>query len=287
VLAVDFLDRSHFERGVRVEAALDPGYVVREGSVARTTAPGFGMGRPPIEIIAGAEPGAALPSGSTIQGMLARAVESLFPPEIVNTVNKAAVQIGDAADALRPALVEATELLKRRTPGEVDSGVIAEGNLSSAVARLDSALRHFNAVLGEPEVRSHLKEGIANFHQISVDGAAAVADLKAASADARAAVEEYRKLATQGGQTLVGVDEKVDELARAGVESLDKIDSLVAALHELVDGVNRGEGTIGKLFADDRLHEALVLTFARLAELTQEFTLLVKDWQQGKVRVGF
>jgi hypothetical protein len=50
--------------------------------------------------------------------------------------------------------------------------------------------------------------------------------------------------------------------------------------------IQRGEGSLGKFVQDERLYESMVLTFERLTETIEEFKVLVKDWQKGKIRVG-
>ena len=40
------------------------------------------------------------------------------------------------------------------------------------------------------------------------------------------------------------------------------------------------------LVSDDRLYESMTLAFRRLAETVEEFKVLIKDWQQGKIKVG-
>ena len=90
--------------------------------------------------------------------------------------------------------------------------------------------------------------------------------------------EVYIALATLGAP----------ESTRALAETIGCGTSTVSrAINSLMEKVDRGEGTLGRLFLDDELYESLVLSFRRLGETVEEFRLLVKDWQKGKIRVGF
>jgi len=286
VRRVSFVDPDHFARGIEVLVLLDEEYRLRQGCQAIAAEPGLGMGRPPIVIIPGEPDAPTLEPGSLIQGEITPAVESLFPKKMVDNVNKTATYIGEAAAAFTPVLHDVHEILRARDVRDVDMPGGPPGNLSSALARLDAGLKHINDVFGDPEAKSRIRESIDNLHAMSEDGKAAVTELRAAAADARAAVEETRKLVAKGTEAVGRIDANAEQLARDLTGNLELLSSVLTQINAIAEKAERGEGTVGRLLVDNRLYESLELTFRRLAETTEEFRLLIKEWQKRGLRVG-
>lgn len=286
VHSVGFVNPARFEDGVSVAVRMDPRFRVPKGSTARTSEPGLGMGRPPIEIFPGPTGGPELASGETIPGRMTKMMESLIPPGVVSTFDRTATQLGETAAALRPVLEDMHEILQPRAPGSVDIPGGPQGNLSSAMARLDGALKNVNTVLGDPNVDSKLKGAVDNFHIITEDGKTMAADLKTAAADAKEIAAGAKDLVTKVGGAVDRADKRVEEVARALQSNLELASEFLTQLNTIANKANRGEGTIGMLVADDRLYESMTLAFRRLAEAVDEFKVLIKDWQQGKIKVG-
>lgn len=288
---VRFVDRTRFDQGVRVDVTFQEGIRLPAGSRAQAAEPGLGMGRPPIEILPGPPDGPPLPSGSIIAGRINRAMESLIPPTITATFERTATQLGEAAAALTPVLNDMHELLQPRIPEAVDAPQGPQGNLSSAMARFDLALRHLNVVLGDPQTQSSLKTAITNIETMTQDGKQMAADLKSAATDARQLASEARDLTRDlGGKlktTLDNVDSRVDELARALRNDLELASAFLTQMNSLAERANRGEGTIGRMIVDERLYESMTLTFRRLAETLEEFKKVAVQWQEGRIRVAF
>jgi phospholipid/cholesterol/gamma-HCH transport system substrate-binding protein len=286
VRRVGFVDPDHFARGVDVLVLLDEGYRVRQGCRAVAAEPGLGLGRPPIVILPGSPEAPVLEPGSLVEGQITPAVESLFPKAMVDNVNKTATYMGEAAAALTPVLDELRKILEARDPRLVDQPGGPPGNLASLIIRVDESAKHFNEVLGDPEVKSRIRGTVDNLHTMSEDGKAAVAELKEASADARVAVNEARALVSKGSDAVVRIDESAERLARSATEDLELVSRLLTQMNTVMEKVERGEGTMGRFVGDDKLYESLVLTFRRAAEAMEEFRLLVKEWQKGKIRVA-
>ncbi|MBL8880932.1 MAG: MCE family protein [Phycisphaerales bacterium] len=287
VQTVDFVDATRFDQGVRVVLAVESRYRLPGGSFARTSEPGLGQGRPPINIVPGPADAPPLPEWAEISGSMASAAESLIPPEVMSTLQTTAGRIGEAASALTPVLEDLHFTLQPRSPEEVDRAGGPQGNIASAAVRIDSALKHINDVLGDAAVKSHLREGIENFHAISVDGRTAVSDLKVAIGDAKAGASEFKNLMVQGQDSLRTITTDISTTARSAQDGLDKAGKLISHVDEIMVTINRGEGSIGKMVRDERLYESAVLSFRRLSELMEEFKKVALQWQKGTIRVAF
>lgn len=285
--SVGFADPRRLDAGVSVVVAFDElGLRLHQGTRAKTSEPGLGEGRPPIVVIPGDPDGPVLASGAPITGEISSAVESLIPKAIVTNFDKTATQIGEAAAALTPVLGDLHEILRTRDAALVDQPGGPPGNLATAVQRLDAGFKHWNDVLGDPEVKSQLRTSIDNFYAMTKDGKLVVSEMKAAAVDARTTAAAAKVLIEQTSGAVTRIDGHVERVAHALTDDLEMTSNVLTRVHSIVEKIDRGEGTIGHLLADSRLYESLVLSFRRLAETVEEFRLLVKEWQRGRVRVS-
>jgi phospholipid/cholesterol/gamma-HCH transport system substrate-binding protein len=285
--SVGFVDPRRLDAGVSVVVAFDRvNFRLHQGARAKTNEPGLGEGRPPIVIIPGDPDAPVLASGSPITGEISSAVESLIPKEIVTNFDKTAMRIGDAAAALTPVLEDLHELLRPRDVAVADQPGGPRGNLATAVQRLDAAFKHWNDVLGDPEVKSQIRTSIDNFYSMTQDGRAVVSEMKAAAADARATAAEAKTLIEQTSGAVTRIDGQVERVAHVLTDDLEMTSNVLTRMYSIVDRIDRGEGTIGQMAVDNRLYESMVLSFRRLAEAVEDFRVLVKEWQKGKVRVA-
>jgi phospholipid/cholesterol/gamma-HCH transport system substrate-binding protein len=288
VTDVEFRDPADLTQGVKVVVAIENQYQLHRGSRAETFQAGvLTGGRPPISIIPGPLDASPLQDGEELRGAIRSATESIFPAGVVSTLEKSGSQIGDAAGALKPVLEDLHEIMRPRSTAEVDMPGGPPGNLSTAMARIDDTLRNVNEMIGDPEVKQQVKDSVANIHEITEDGKVVAADLKQAATEAREMITDMKTLVGNAQGSLEKADGHFDRLARKGMDFLERAGRVVDELHTTTRQLNQGEGTVGRLLVDAKLYDAMVLTFRRLAETTEEFRLLVKDWQKGKVRVAF
>ncbi len=285
VAAVGLVDPGQFEAGVNVRIAVDEQYIIREGTRALATEPVLGQGRPPIELLPGLPGAEPLKPGAVIPGDVRGAIDSIFPPGVVSTFETAARQIGDAAEDLSPVLQNLEKLLASRAPEDADRAGLP-GNLTTAVARLDASLKHFNEVLGDPDVKSKVRETVANVHAMSVRGEKMMTELEGVASDGRAMMSDARQLVGKVDRSVDNLDARVNEATRALVESLDKVSTFLDHLNVVATQVRRGEGNLGQLVMDDKLYESLLISVERLSQSLEELRALIKEWREGKVKVG-
>jgi len=286
VYDVKFVDPVTFSGGVDVYVLFDAGVKLRAGASATTYEPGLGMGRPPIVISPGPPDAPELPTGELIPGRMVAVVESLIPPAIVSTFDRTATQIGDAAQALTPVLRDLHEVLQPRSAADVDRPGGPPGNLASSMQRMDSTLRHLNTVIGDAESQAHLKQAVANLEKMTEDGAVVAADLRVAATDIREVTQGAKTLVEETRTAVANTSGNVDRVSREIIKDLELVGRTVTEFNKFLAAINQGQGTLGKLATDAKLYEALVFTFRKLGDTVEEFRLLVKDWQAGKIRVG-
>lgn len=289
VVSVGLYDpqRLDAEFNVRVVASIRNEFQIPDGSTAVTTEPVMGQGRPNLEIEPGPSTNPPLQAGARIYGRVLGAVEAIFPSHIVSTFTSTAEQIRITGQALTPVLQDLHDILEKRSPESVDSATASQGNLSSATARLDSMIKNLNEYVGQPDTKDQFRLTMSNIYEVSADAREVMTDLRAAAQEAQALVADARKTATVADRTLTNLEARFGEVGTRVNGSLTKVDQVVDTLGHILLPVSRGQGTIGKLFADNELYEAMVLTMRRLAAMITEYQALAKEWQKGKVRVGF
>ncbi|MEW6250897.1 MAG: MlaD family protein [Planctomycetota bacterium] len=270
--------------GAEVVLAIKMEHLVPKGSTAETREPMLGEGRPPIEIIAGPAGNPALEPGAVLQGEIRTGLDSLFPPGIVASFESTARNVGDAAAALTPVLEEMRGLLERRAPSEVDRPGGLQGNISSSVARLDAALKHWNDVMGDGQVKSQVRETVANVRQASVDAQQTVEQLREGTKELRAVIADAKEFIGQADSTLKNMDGRVNDVARSVTESLDRADHFLDQLNVIADKVASGDGNVGRLIMDNKLYEAMQITAERLALALEEFRALMVEWREKGMR---
>jgi ABC-type transporter Mla subunit MlaD len=287
VAGVEFANPEQFDRGVRVLTIIDEEIKLPRLSRAVTTEPVLGQGRPPIEIIPGPSDLAPLEPNAEIPGEMRGAVESFIPEHILRTFDKVAARADEFLAAATPVLRDMHELLQARAPAEVDRVGGPQGNLASALARADDALKHINSVLGDPGSQSKIREAIDNFHQISVDGREVAASLKTAADEADTLVRDTRELVNQADESLERVDRELVGTLQGFQAVAESTNRVLTTIYDIASAIDRGEGTLGGLVRDSKLYEVLVITAERLAQTIEEARLLILEWQKGRIRVTF
>jgi ABC-type transporter Mla subunit MlaD len=183
-------------------------------------------------------------------------------------------------------LDEMKEILAARSPEKVDLPGGPQGNLSSAIARFDTALKNINDVLGEGKTKNQLRETVANVYEMSETGKKVMSDLQTAAADAREFVADGRKVAAKADQTLTNLDSQVTHVARKTMDGLDRADRFLDYLNVVGEQVTSGKGTVGQLFMNGKLYEALTYTAERLGLAVEDARAMIAEWRQGKIKVA-
>jgi phospholipid/cholesterol/gamma-HCH transport system substrate-binding protein len=146
----------------------------------------------------------------------------------------------------------------------------SQQRLERLVEDIRAFIGNANRIIGDPNNQQHFKATLANLSKTSdafpdaVDGA--IAMMK----DAQKTMEEFRKLATTGGETLKSADGKIERLVASMVATSNEIGQTVAQLRLALEKVNNGQGSAARLINDGRFYESLL-------ENTTQLNFLLKD----------
>ncbi len=154
------------------------------------------------------------------------------------------------------------------------------GDVSESLSELNQFLRQLNATLDDDtrtSVDQTLKNADATMRMISETLEKNQEEIDSAIKAASSTMKQLDTLATDNrprvDSLLASLEENVNELHRVRTE----LEEASGNLNEILDKVNRGEGTMGKLVNDPSLYE-------NLDQLTKEMNELVKGINENPGR---
>jgi len=289
---IGFRNEEHPEEGVQLELAVQEKWRVPRSAHVLVELSAMGFARPLVKIIVPPVlTDEFLPMDGTVplSGEMVSAFDSLFPQDVVATLQKSASQIGNFAEALTPVANDLHDMLQPRDIQRVDDPEIEaqrlSANLHTAVQRMDAALRHFNQVLGDPNVQSNVRVAIRNFREVSEQGKAVMDDLKHVAKQARFVAEDTKELTGKMNKMVDKANAQLDNVTRAIIDPAEKLGKFFDHLDVVGRNLAEGKGTAGKMLADPELYESMVLTMKRLQLAIEDLGALVKEWQREGLNV--
>jgi len=146
----------------------------------------------------------------------------------------------------------------------------SQEKLNKLVEGIGAFIGNANRIIGDPNNQENLKTTLANLTKTSDNLPTAIEQATAMMKDAQRTLEEFRRLAMTGGETLKSTDAQIERLVASMVDTSNELGRAVSQLRLALEKVNRGEGSAGRLINDGRLYESLV-------ESTTQLNVLLKD----------
>jgi phospholipid/cholesterol/gamma-HCH transport system substrate-binding protein len=132
----------------------------------------------------------------------------------------------------------------------------SQRKLDELLTGVSSFIDNANSIIGDDENKANLKAAMAN-----------IAD---ASKQATAVMQQLQETAAAGKTALQNIDARMERLTNSLVSTSDKLGEVMDHLESVLDKINNGEGTAGKLVNDGRLYEQLL-------EDSRQLELVIKD----------
>jgi phospholipid/cholesterol/gamma-HCH transport system substrate-binding protein len=201
-------------------------------------------------------------------------------------------------------LIAGFESLKELKPGDevrmagVKIGEVQKTQLSGSNRRAEAILRIDSNVKVKADATATIAmSGLIGTNTISIDlGSAGAPDLQPgaeiktrSTADLNTVMSQIGDLgkklesalgnlgtALTGDGTNPGIVQKVDQLV---TENRENIQKTTANLSSITDKVNKGEGTLGKLVNDSKLHDDLVATIGEIKNSAAEAKTFIANAQ--------
>ena len=122
-------------------------------------------------------------------------------------------------------------------------------------------VKNANEVIGDPNNKGNFSKTLAN--------------LSVATEQAMKALEKFQELSAAGTTILKNTDARTEKLVTAMLSTSDEFGMTVRQLRVILENVNSGQGTAGKLISDGRLYDSLLDNAQQLQELLGELKSFV------------
>ena len=168
------------------------------------------------------------------------------------------------------------------TPAQVDQAEPNQvlPNITTAVMRLDQALKNVNIIIGDRENQQNIKQGLAGFSVLIGEMRQGVKHLQDFSDQAAKLTEKTSKtienidgLTGQTQSFLTQITPKMQNVTDELVRVLDHFDDLLRQM-------SSGQGTAGRILSDPKLYEELTDTTVNLNNAIGELRTLMAHWKE-------
>jgi phospholipid/cholesterol/gamma-HCH transport system substrate-binding protein len=132
----------------------------------------------------------------------------------------------------------------------------SQRKLDELITGINNFVKNANDIAGDSENKANIKAAMANIAE--------------ASKQATAALQQLQETAAVGKTTLQNADARMERLTNSLIGTSDKLSEVMTHLESVLDKINSGEGTAGKLVNDGRLYEQLL-------EDSRQLELVLKD----------
>lgn len=178
---------------------------------------------------------------------------------------------------------QVNELIAPRTLAEVEAGKPA--NVSSAIARLDSAAAKADGWLGDNGVRKRVDDLITKADSVIAQANELTETWTETGKTITKAADDVSNKAQQAA---TDISAGAQDLFAKAKESLAQVQNAGEELSGMIERVNQGQGTIGQLVTNPQLYQNLDAATAKLDKALAEAQLVLEKLKaEGvKVKVG-
>jgi ABC-type transporter Mla subunit MlaD len=253
----------------KIDIPIDAKPLIKEQSI--------GFGSPAIRIEVGPENSKEiLPKDGTgvLHGSVAGGIAEVIPKSIMDKLENTSDALTDLARALKPVADDLHVLFRPLSTQAVDTATGPHrpmANISTAVQRLDEALKGFNAIIADPNNQQNIAVMVKNFKTVSERGITLSDNLINLS-------EQLKKTA---GTT----DDKINKIASGLIENTDKLSQLFDKLNGVAEKISTGQGTFAKMHNDPEFYDALTDTAKRLQLAADDLRQLLLQWQDKGLKI--
>ncbi len=170
------------------------------------------------------------------------------------------------------------EPLDLASPGRglYDSGIPeVMGTAGAAIGELRQLIKAFEGTIGTPEAAASMKQIVANLEKITGDWQTITEQnrgkMTQAIDDMASSSAHLKDILDGNGEALTGTINNLSEGSEKFLALADRLDSLSYSAHGLLDGLNDGQGSIGRAIKSDSLYAVLLTATSNLDSLICDF----------------
>jgi len=156
----------------------------------------------------------------------------------------------------------------------------SQKKLDELITNLVAFMKNANEILGDPNNKENLKEGLAHLSEASGHATQTLQDVNETMQKFRDTMEKFGKLADAGTSTLKNADVN---LVTALADLTEELTKGASQVRLILEKVNRGQGSAGRLLNDGQFYENLLENTEQLQALLQELKLFIAEAREKGV----
>jgi len=156
----------------------------------------------------------------------------------------------------------------------------SQKKLDELITNLVAFMKNANVIIGDPNNKENLKEGLAHLSEASGHATQTLQDVNETMQKFRDTMEKFGKLADAGTSTLKNADVN---LVTALADLTEELTKGASQVRLILEKVNRGQGSAGRLLNDGQFYENLLENTEQLQELLQELKLFIAEAREKGV----
>jgi len=161
----------------------------------------------------------------------------------------------------------------------------SQKKLDDLITGLNAFMSNANKILGDPNNKENLKEGLAHLSEASGHATQTLQDVNETMQKARVTMEKFGKLADAGTATLKNADAQVEKLVTAMAGTSEDLSKVSSELRLILEKINSGQGSAGQLLNDGRFYENLLENTEQLQAILEELKSFVAETHKKGVKV--
>ena len=135
--------------------------------------------------------------------------------------------------------------------------------LEALITGVSKLIENTNEVIGSAENKANIKDALAN--------------IAAASKQAVDMMKQIQETAAMAKTTIENTDVRIESLTKSLITTSDRLGEVMKHIDGIVEKIDRGEGTAGKLLNDGRLYEQLLEDSRQLDLVLQDLKAFVEQ----------
>jgi ABC-type transporter Mla subunit MlaD len=179
----------------------------------------------------------------------------------------------------------------------------SQQKLSELIDGINSFIGNANDIVGSKDSKENMRKTLANlaeatkqakatmeeFEELATAGATVLKHADAKVEEVVAALvetsNEIKQFASTGTSTLQSVDAKADKLILAMMDTSEQLSGAMGEMRSILEKINSGDGTAGKLLNDKTFYEKLLDNTEQLDALLKEMKTFIAEWRDKKIDV--
>jgi phospholipid/cholesterol/gamma-HCH transport system substrate-binding protein len=179
----------------------------------------------------------------------------------------------------------------------------SQQKLNDLIEGINNFIGNANDVIGDKNSKENMKRTLANLAEASRQAKATMEEFEKLAAAGTTILQhtdgkleqvvstlvetsdEIKEFASTGTSTLHNVDEKADKLILALMDTSEQLSGTLGQLRSVLEKINSGDGTAGKLLNDGTFYENLLDNTMQLKALLEEMKAFIAEWRDKKIDV--